>query len=88
LGDASSFVGLGITYLYGKGVNKEYAIALHYFNKSAISDNAEGLYYYGYLFLNGKGVYQNFKNAYNLFLSSASKGNILANYQLGDMNLK
>ncbi|KAL0484049.1 SEL1L [Acrasis kona] len=91
--DAASMNGLGYMYLHGSTpspssidgyrLEKNYSLAAHYFNKSAVMGNSEAQYNLGLMMLTGIGVNRNYQMALQYMTLSAHQGQIMARYQLG-----
>ncbi|MBQ0008615.1 MAG: sel1 repeat family protein, partial [bacterium] len=62
-GNAKSQCNLGIAYLLGNGVEKNYEEALKWLKKSAENGNARGQYNLGVAYLSGEGVEKNYEEA-------------------------
>jgi TPR repeat protein len=72
-------------YLNGTGVEKDYAQALSWFQKSAAAGNAMAENTLGWMYLNGLGVEKDYAQALSLFEKSAGAKNALAENNLGWM---
>lgn len=77
---------LGTMYLYGKGVEKDYAKAFRYFNKASGQGLVEAQYQIGIMYYNGYGVAQNYQDAFKYFFLASQAGYVLAYYYLGIMH--
>ena len=85
-GDSKSQVELGLEYLLG-GIEKDQfaakILAVRWFRKSALQDNAEAEYLLGECYEGGIGVEVNHVEALRLYQKSASKGNCAGQFSLG-----
>lgn len=84
-GDADAQNSLGVMYLNGAGVGKDYAQALSWFQKSATAGNAMAQNTLGWMYLNGVGVDKDYAQALLWFQKSAAAKNALAENNLGWM---
>ena len=74
---------LGIAYMEGAGVERDYRKAADLFRKSANQGNSEARNSLGYLYSEGLGVRKDEAKAFKLFRNAASAGNANAMYQVG-----
>ena len=79
--------GLGIMYLYGKGVKRDYAKAYKNFNKASSQGWVEGQLHLGIMYLKGYGVAKEYKTAIKYFTLASQAGNVLAIYHLAQMHV-
>lgn len=78
--------GLGMAYLYGRGVPVDYDLALKYFQKAAEQGWVDGQLQLGSMYYNGIGVKKDYKQALKYFNLASQGGHILAFYNLGQMH--
>jgi len=71
-GHAGAEFMLGAMYFYGKGVQRDDAIAAIWFHKSAIKGNASGQLAFGSLHIRGLGVRQDLVKAYGWLTVAAN----------------
>lgn len=83
---AAGYSGLGTMYLYGKGVDKDYAKAFRFFNKAAEQGLVEAQYQIGIMYYNGYGVARNFQDAFKYFYLASQAGYVLGYYYLAIMH--
>ena len=82
-GYAPAQVNLGVMYLNGWGVERNYARALYWFQKAATEGSSARAYYnLGILYLNGQGVKQDYEQARRYFQSGAKLGDSSAQTNL------
>ena len=73
-GHAGAEFMLGAMYFYGKGVQRNDAIAAIWFHKAAIKGDASGQLAFGSLHIRGLGVRQNLVKAYSWLTVAANHG--------------
>uniref|UniRef100_A0A8C8C3H2 Uncharacterized protein n=1 Tax=Oncorhynchus tshawytscha TaxID=74940 RepID=A0A8C8C3H2_ONCTS len=78
--------GLGMAYLYGRGVPVNYELALKYFQKAAEQGWVDGQLQLGTMYYNGIGVKRDYKQAFKFFNLASQAGHILAFYNLAQMH--
>uniref|UniRef100_A0A8C3C268 Protein sel-1 homolog 1 n=1 Tax=Cairina moschata TaxID=8855 RepID=A0A8C3C268_CAIMO len=78
--------GLGMAYLYGRGVPVNYELALKYFQKAAEQGWVDGQLQLGSMYYNGIGVKRDYKQALKYFNLASQGGHILAFYNLAQMH--
>uniref|UniRef100_A0A673BBQ9 Fibronectin type-II domain-containing protein n=1 Tax=Sphaeramia orbicularis TaxID=375764 RepID=A0A673BBQ9_9TELE len=78
--------GLGMAYLYGRGVQVNYELALKYFQKAAEQGWVDGQLQLGTMYYNGIGVKRDYKQALKFFNLASQAGHILAFYNLAQMH--
>ncbi|KAL2789630.1 protein sel-1-like protein 1 isoform 1 precursor [Daubentonia madagascariensis] len=78
--------GLGMAYLYGRGVQVNYDLALKYFQKAAEQGWVDGQLQLGSMYYNGIGVKRDYKQALKYFNLASQGGHILAFYNLAQMH--
>uniref|UniRef100_A0A8C9N1V7 SEL1L adaptor subunit of SYVN1 ubiquitin ligase n=1 Tax=Serinus canaria TaxID=9135 RepID=A0A8C9N1V7_SERCA len=78
--------GLGMAYLYGRGVPVNYDLALKYFQKAAEQGWVDGQLQLGSMYYNGIGVKKDYKQALKYFNLASQGGHILAFYNLAQMH--
>ncbi len=84
-GDPRAQNAMGVRYLLGQGVPKDYDKARSLFEKSAAQGNPYAENQLGYMYAAGKGVTQNFETAFQWYQKSANHGLASAQYNLGLM---
>ncbi|XP_046849524.1 protein sel-1 homolog 1-like isoform X2 [Xenia sp. Carnegie-2017] len=77
--------GVGLMYLFGKGVPKDYALAIKYFKLAADQGWVDGQLQLGTIYYHGLGVKRDYKQAFKFFNLASQSGNIQALYFLGMM---
>ncbi|MBO4821322.1 MAG: TonB family protein [Prevotella sp.] len=73
-GGAEAQAQMGYMYLYGYGVNKDFAEALNWYRKAAEQDDASAQNQLGYMYLNGYGVNKDYAEALKWYRKAADKG--------------
>ena len=86
--DADAECRLGLMYLNGQSVTRDYARALDWFQKSAAQGNSAAQENLGYMYLESQGVTQDYAQALDYFQKSAVQGNAAAQSYLGWMYAK
>uniref|UniRef100_A0A8C9W5V1 SEL1L adaptor subunit of SYVN1 ubiquitin ligase n=1 Tax=Scleropages formosus TaxID=113540 RepID=A0A8C9W5V1_SCLFO len=86
LGNPVGQSGLGMAYLYGRGVPVNYELALKYFQKAAEQGWVDGQLQLGTMYYNGIGVKRDYKQALKYFNLASQAGHILAFYNLAQMH--
>jgi SEL1 protein len=81
-GNPIGHAGLGQIYLYGSGVEKDYAKALKHFQLSADQNYVEGHFLLGIMYFYGYGIKKDYKHL-NL---AAQLGHVLGFYNLAQMH--
>jgi TPR repeat protein len=76
---------LGLLYLQGKGVARDYAEAFRWFEKAQNGGNALAMNNIGFLYERGQGVPQDYAEARRWYEKAAEKGNALAMNNLGQL---
>lgn len=84
-GDADAQYKLGIAYLRGTEVARDYDAAADWFSKAAEQDHVKALYKLGYMHLEGKGVRQDYGKAYKYLRRSAQHEYSPAQFYLGQL---
>ena len=84
-GDAHAQYNLGLMHQCGRGVPKNWELAVTWYRKSAMQGNADAQYRLGRMYQDGRGVPQDYKQAAEWFRKSAEQGNSLAQCCLGCM---
>jgi TPR repeat protein len=79
---------LGLLYLSGNGIEKNYQKAFDLFRKSADGNYAGGIVMLGYCYYYGIGTKVSFQRAFELFEESANLGHNVAQYNLAFMYKK
>lgn len=75
---------MGLSFLTGEGVARDYNAAYDLFYKSAQLGNTNAQAQLGFLYLEGKGVAQSETEAFKWFLISAQNGNVIAQRIVAD----
>ena len=70
---------------HGRGVEKNYELALEWFTRAAQQGNAECQYNLGVIYFFGRGVNRNYKTAFKWFREAASQKVVAAQYGLAFM---
>lgn len=83
-GDADDQVMIGISFEEGKGVARDYEIALDWYKKAASKGNAAAYYRIGRFYESGLAVEQSYDNAIEWYLSAAVNENVPAIRKLID----
>merc|ERR1712112_149954 len=86
LGNPVGQSGMGLMYLYGKGITVDYKKAFDYFQKAAEQSWVDGQLHLGNMYYNGWGVRRDYKMAIKYFNLASQSGHILAFYNLADMH--
>lgn len=84
-GNVEAQYDLGMAYIKGQSVQKNYQIAKEWLEKSAMQDYPGALGFLGVMYQNGLGVEKNYAKAMDFLNRAASKGNIDAMASLGQM---
>ena len=77
----------GVMYMDGKGVKRDYAVALQWFSRSASAGSSLGQNNLGGLYRDGKGVRPDYVKANTFFQAAAQQGNPAAQANLGLMEM-
>jgi len=86
-GDAHAQAGLGDMYLYGRGVSKDFDLALNWLRKAAQQGDTDAKLDLGLMSAKGEGVPQDYSEALQWFYQSASQGNPNAQFNLAELYL-
>lgn len=78
--------GLGLMYLYGKGVKRDYAKAFKYFTQAANQGWVDGQLQLGIMYFNGLGVPKDYRTAIKYFTMASQSGHVLGYYNLAQMH--
>ncbi|XP_052269966.1 protein sel-1 homolog 1-like isoform X1 [Dreissena polymorpha] len=78
--------GMGIIYMYGRGVEKDYPKALRFFSQSADQGWSDAQLHLGIMHFSGKGVRRDYKMAVKYFNLASQGGHVLAFYHLAQMH--
>ncbi|XP_023237646.1 protein sel-1 homolog 1-like [Centruroides sculpturatus] len=78
--------GLGLMYLYGKGVQKDYSKAYKYFNLAANQGWVDGQLQLGNMHYSGLGTQRDYKMAIKYYTMASQSGHVLAFYNLAQMH--
>ena len=84
--DKAQFM-VGLMYLEGKHVSKDYKEALKWLTLSAKQENRNAYYNLGRMYYSGLGVIQDFKTSFKWFTLAVEQGMVMAQYNLGAMYL-
>ena len=82
-GDAKAQLALGDCYYYGKGVDRDYENAVHWWVNAAEQGNARAQHNLGYCYYKGLGVEQSDEKAIHWYMLAAGQGYADAQYNLG-----
>ena len=82
-GDAEAQVELGVRYEHGRGVGKDYAVAVSWFRRAAEQGYAPGQVALGFMYSAGRGVVQDYAEAVRWERRAAEQGNAPAQHNLG-----
>ncbi|XP_049512587.1 protein sel-1 homolog 1-like isoform X24 [Dermacentor silvarum] len=85
-GNAVGQSGLGLMYLHGKGVEKDYQKAFKYFTLASNQGWVDGQLQLGNMYYNGLGVLRDFKMAIKYYTLASQSGHVLAFYNLAQMH--
>jgi hypothetical protein len=83
IGDAKAQNSLGICYVKGNGVPKDYTEAFKWFQKSAEQGYATAQFNLGLCYYKGNGVLEDLEKAFKWFLKSAERGKSSAQCKVG-----
>src|ERR1700742_2426539 len=83
--DATVQNNFGVAYMDGKGVPRNYPLALQWFSRSAANGNSLGQNNLGGMYRDGKGVTRDYARAITFFKAAAAQGNGAAQVNLGLM---
>ena len=73
-GNAKAQYSLGMCYIWGHGVKKDFVKAVYWLQKSAMQGNAEAQYNLGVCYENGDGVKKNLTEAIKWYTLAARQG--------------
>ena len=79
---------LGLMYVKGQGVTRDYAEAVKWYRKAAEQGLAEAQYNLGQMYYKGQGVTRDYAEAVKWFRKAAEQGLAAAQYNLGVMYRK
>ena len=82
-GDAEAQVELGVRYEHGRGVGKDYVVAVSWFRRAAEQGYAPGQVALGFMYSAGRGVVQDYAEAVRWERRAAEQGNAPAQHNLG-----
>lgn len=82
-GDAEAQVNVAVAYVFGDGIDINYAQAVQWLQKAVAQGNARGLYMMGVMYEEGKGVPQNQIKASEYYLKSAKQEFVEAQFKIG-----
>jgi len=80
--------GLGLLFLEGNGVKKDYQKSFELMHKASMQGHAAAQFQVGQAYVNGQGVKRNFEEAYAWFLVSKENGNSIASRGIDFMESK
>ena len=84
--NSDAMVELAKRYFTGKGVQKDFKVALRYFEKAETAGNINGTYGIAKCYFYGRGLKQDYEKAYNIFYNLMTKYNdINSKYYIGVM---
>ncbi len=86
-GNLQSCVNVGLAYLNGTGIKKDYKKAREYFKKTCDKCQNRGCDYLGDIYANGLGVKKDYKKAYKLYKKACNNNYMSACDSLGLMYL-
>lgn len=78
---------IGVMYLNGRGVQRNYPLAVQWLSRSAANGSSLGQNSLGGVYRDGKGVKQDYGRAMTFFAASAAQGNPAGQINLGRMYL-
>lgn len=78
---------LGASYQFGRGVTRDYALAVEWLQKSAAQGNTKAMCNLGWAYEYGRGVPQDYTKARYLYERAAALGDADAQLAIGDMYL-
>lgn len=78
--------GLGLMYLYGKGVKRDYSKAFKYFTQASSQGWVDGQLQLGIMYFNGLGVPKDYRTAIKYFTQASQSGHVLGYYNLAQMH--
>ena len=87
LGNSDALLNLGIVYLNGFGIEKDYSKAIQYFELSSNLGNSDSYLYLGNLYYNGEGVKKDYLKAKEFYELSSRLNNSNAHNALGELYL-
>ena len=79
---------LGMKYMGGIGVRRDYQKAREWYEKAAAQDYAMAQYFLGVMYMEGLGVRQDYQKAHDWWEKAAVQGNADAQFNLGVMYRK
>src|ERR1700693_5859863 len=84
-GDAKAQYKLGLSYMTGSGVTRDYEKALDLYNKAAKQGSTDAEFGLGYMYEQGWGVKKDYGQAFLYYSSAARQGHPTAENNLGSM---
>lgn len=84
-GSSSALFMLGLMYLEGDSVPKDYAEALRLFRRAAAGGNARAQFHLGSMLLKGQGIARNEVEAAKWYILAAEQGHVSAQSNVGMM---
>ena len=85
-GDARAQTELGLRYIDGSGVAKDYAQAIEWLRKAALQGDAQGQLELGVMYVNGEGIREDLREGYAWYVLSSQQGNPTAKEYLQDLD--
>lgn len=85
IGDAAAIQNLGYMYYTGKGLKQDYAKAFEYLNAIKDKSGPDAVNYVAEMLITGRGTAQNADMGYDLLEQNALRGNLMAQYRMGQM---
>ncbi len=85
-GDPRAQVELGLRYIDGTDVKKDFAQAADWFRQAAMQGDAQGQLEVGVMYVNGEGMPSDIREGYAWYLLSSQQGNPHAKNYLEDLN--
>ncbi len=79
---------LGLCFAYGNGVAKDWAQAVHWYEKAALSGQVDAQVMLGECFINGNGVTQDMAQAVHWYEKAAAAGNAGAQACLSELRVE
>ena len=82
-GDSQAMNSLGVLYVMGTEVPRDYPAALRWFQKAIDAGSSDAMSNLATMYLRGMGVPRDLRNAFRWFERSAARGNVLADVRRG-----
>ena len=87
-GNADAQFQIGLIYVNGQDITKDYKQAVAWFDKAAKQGHREAQTKLGFMYATGKGVEQNYNSAFYWCYKAAEQGDVISQYNLGLMYAK